>query len=121
MPGLLMPVSLVPHFNDWSCELKDGIDTTIKAFEAIGRAIGDAAPVTADNITVEFDQVVPGQFGLEESELPVQPEETVGNVTLQTEIAVGLPWPEALAVEWANRYVSLCLFVVMGGQRGMVS
>lgn len=79
------------------------VDTTVKAFEAIGRAIGDAAPVTADNITVEFDQVVPGQFGLEESELPVQPQETIGNLTTQNEVAVGLPWPKALAVEWANR------------------
>lgn len=50
--------------------------------------------------------MVPGQFGLEESELPVQPQETVGNLTLQTEVAAGLPWPEALAVEWANRYVA---------------
>lgn len=80
------------------------VDTTIKAFEAIWRAIGnDTLTVTADNITVEFDEVVPGQFGLEESELPPQPEETIGNLTAQTEVAVGLPWPQALAVEWANR------------------
>lgn len=59
--------------------------------------------MAADNITVEFDEVVTGQLGLEESELPIQPEETVGNLTLQTEIAAGLPWPKALAVEWANR------------------
>lgn len=59
--------------------------------------------MTADNITVEFDEVVPGQFGLTLDELPIQPNETVGNVTLQNEVAVGLPWPQALAVEWANR------------------
>jgi alpha,alpha-trehalase len=82
------------------------IDTSIKAFEAIGRAIGNASIVTADNITVEFDEVVPGQFGLNETELPPQPEETIGNLTAQTEVAVGLPWPQALAVEWANRYVT---------------
>lgn len=81
------------------------IDTSIKAFEAIGRAIGNASTVTANNITVEFKDVVPGQFGLEESELPPQPEETIGNLTAMTDIAVGLQWPKALAVEWANRSV----------------
>jgi alpha,alpha-trehalase len=81
------------------------VDTTIKAFEAIGRAIGDAAPVAVDNITIEFDGVVAGQLGLNESELPPQPSETIGNLTSQNEVAVGLPWPKALAVEWANRYV----------------
>ena len=81
------------------------VDTSIKAFEAIGRAIGNASTVTANNITVEFDDVVSGQFGLNETELPPQPEETIGNLTAMTDIAVGLPWPKALAVEWANRYV----------------
>jgi hypothetical protein len=81
------------------------IDTSIKAFEAIGRAIGNASTVTATNITVEFADVVPGQFGLEESELPPQPAETIGNLTAMTDVAVGLEWPKALAVEWANRYV----------------
>jgi len=80
-------------------------DTTIKAFEAIGRAVGEnnTSPVASGNITVEFDAVVSGQLGLEESELPPQPEETIGNLTSQNEVAVGLPWPKALAVEWANR------------------
>jgi alpha,alpha-trehalase len=88
------------------------IDTSIKAFEAIGRAIGNASTVTANNITVEFDDVVPGQFGLEESELPPQPEETIGNLTAMTDVAVGLPWPQALAVEWANRYVPLPFYLL---------
>jgi hypothetical protein len=85
-------------------------DTSIKAFEAIGRAIAEGnatiSTVTASNITVEFEEVVAGQFGLEESELPPQPEETIGNLTSQTDIAVGLEWPKALAVEWANRWVN---------------
>jgi hypothetical protein len=100
MPGLLMLVSPPPTY-----EKRLMIDTSIKAFEAIGRAIGNASTVTANNITVEFEEVVPGQFGLEESELPPQPEETIGNLTAMTDVAVGLPWPQALAVEWANRYV----------------
>jgi len=101
MPGLLM---LARHI---SVNTSKGliVDTSIKAFEAIGRAIGNASTVAANNITVEFDEVVPGQFGLEESELPPQPEETIGNLTAMTDVAVGLPWPKALAVEWANRYV----------------
>jgi len=102
MPGLLMLVS--PPLPFPSTLMKD---TSIKAFEAIGRAIGNASTVTANNITVEFDDVVPGQFGLEESELPPQPEETIGNLTAMTDVAVGLPWPKALAVEWANRYVPI--------------
>lgn len=77
------------------------LDTAIQTFEALGRNLQNATVL--DNLTISFDQVASGQFGLEESELQTQPQETIGNVTLSTDSAKSQPWPLALSIEFANR------------------
>lgn len=78
-------------------------DTTIKAFQTLGRAVPNAT--TLSNVTLPFSQVAPGQLGLNESDIPAQPVASIGNSTLLTGQTGNLSWPLALEVEWANRSV----------------
>ena len=77
--------------------------TSIKTLETLGRVVGNASVLP--NITVGFDDVVPGQLGLNSSDLVPQPGNTIGNATLYTGMSADLPWPTALSVEFANRSV----------------
>ncbi|WWD19226.1 hypothetical protein CI109_103684 [Kwoniella shandongensis] len=89
--------------------------TSIKSFEALGRAVPNATVLS--NTTVSFGEVAPGQLGLQEADLQPQPSSTIGNVTLQIEEANGKPWPLALSIEFANRYLgaAFCSWYSTGG------
>ncbi|OCF57627.1 alpha,alpha-trehalase [Kwoniella mangroviensis CBS 10435] len=97
--------------NSWPPHLH----TTIKAFETLGRHHPNATVLS--NLTIPFSQVASGQLGLQESELQPQPQSTIGNVSLQTQEAQGKPWPLALSIEYANRYLgaAFCSWYSTGG------
>ncbi len=80
------------------------LDSSIKAFETLGNAIGKTASTLSD-LTLSFGQVASNQLGLEESELQPQPSGTVGNSSFVVSTAQGVPWPQALSIEYANRCV----------------
>ncbi|WWC71393.1 uncharacterized protein I206_105348 [Kwoniella pini CBS 10737] len=97
--------------NSWPPHLH----TTIKAFETLGRLYPNAS--TLSNLTVPYAQVAPGQLGVEEADLQPQPASTIGNVSLQTQEAANKPWPLALSIEYANRYLgaAFCSWYSTGG------
>ncbi|GFZ50803.1 hypothetical protein JCM24511_08561 [Saitozyma sp. JCM 24511] len=90
--------------------------TSIKAFEQLGRVNPNAQ--VFDNLTITFDQVAPNQFGLNETGLQPQPASTLGNVSLEVAEAKGKPWPQALSIEYANRYMqaAFCTWYSTGGE-----
>ncbi|WVR09451.1 hypothetical protein IAU60_006518 [Kwoniella sp. DSM 27419] len=97
--------------NSWPPHLH----TTIKAFETLGRLYPNASVL--GNITVPFSEVVSGQLGVNETDLPPQPSSTLGNVSLEVPGAQGKPWPLALSIEYANRYMgaAFCSWYSTGG------
>ncbi|ORY35701.1 Six-hairpin glycosidase-like protein [Naematelia encephala] len=90
--------------------------SSIKAFETLSRLYPNASILTND--TLSFADVATGQFGLNETDLPPQSSSTLGNVTLQTQEAKGKPWPLALSIEFANRYMAaaFCSWYSTGGE-----
>lgn len=70
------------------------------------------------NLTIPFDSVTQNQLGLSESELQPQPQSTIGNVSLNTETSQDKPWPLALSIEFANRYLgaAFCSWYSTGGE-----
>lgn len=90
--------------------------TAIKAFETLGRVLPNATVLS--NLTIPFDSVTENQLGLSESELQPQPQSTIGNVSLNTETSQDKPWPLALSIEFANRYLgaAFCSWYSTGGQ-----
>ncbi|ODN90750.1 alpha,alpha-trehalase [Cryptococcus wingfieldii CBS 7118] len=90
--------------------------TSIKSFETIARLLPNAS--TLPNLTISFDEVVPSQLGLNQSDLQPQPQETIGNVSLTTDTSKDQPWPLALSIEFANRYLgaAFCSWYSTGGQ-----
>ncbi|OWZ37132.1 alpha,alpha-trehalase [Cryptococcus neoformans c8] len=90
--------------------------TSIKAFETLGRMLPNAAVLS--NLTIPFDSVTQNQLGLSESELQPQPQSTIGNVSLNTETSQDKPWPLALSIEFANRYLgaAFCSWYSTGGE-----
>lgn len=70
------------------------------------------------NLTIPFDSVTKNQLGLSESELQPQPQSTIGNVSLNTEASQDKPWPLALSIEFANRYLdaAFCSWYSTGGE-----
>ncbi|KGB76251.2 alpha,alpha-trehalase [Cryptococcus deuterogattii R265] len=90
--------------------------TSIKAFETLGRMLPNATVLS--NLTIPFDSVTKNQLGLSESELQPQPQSTIGNVSLNTETSQDKPWPLALSIEFANRYLdaAFCSWYSTGGE-----
>ncbi|ODO11102.1 hypothetical protein I350_01704 [Cryptococcus amylolentus CBS 6273] len=90
--------------------------TSIKSFETIARLLPNAS--TLPNLTISFDEVVPSQLGLNESDLQPQPQSTIGNVSLTTDTSKDQPWPLALSIEYANRYLgaAFCSWYSTGGE-----
>jgi alpha,alpha-trehalase len=88
-------------------------DSTIKAFETLDRLVPNAS--TFDAIGIPFDQVAPNQFNLNETELPGQPQSTIGNTSLFTNSTE--PWPKQMVIEIANRYMTdaFCSWYSTGG------
>ncbi|WRT68588.1 uncharacterized protein IL334_005566 [Kwoniella shivajii] len=97
--------------NSWPPHLH----TTIKAFETLGRLYPNAS--TLSNLTIPYSQVASGQLGINETALQPQPASTIGNVSLQVQEAQGKPWPLALSIEYANRYLgaAFCSWYSTGG------
>ncbi|KAK4683597.1 alpha,alpha-trehalase, partial [Tremellales sp. Uapishka_1] len=83
--------------------------TSIKAFETLSRAVPNMTVLA--NLTIPFSSVVPGQLGLNETDLQPQPSSTIGNSTLYTQEAAGKTWSSGLSIEYANSGV-LFLFNV---------
>ncbi|RXK36960.1 alpha,alpha-trehalase [Tremella mesenterica] len=90
--------------------------TSIKAFETLGRVNPNASVLT--NLTLSFDNVTTGQLGLNESQLQPEDPSLGGNTTLQVQNTEGKPWPLALSVEWAERYMqaAFCTWYSTGGE-----
>jgi hypothetical protein len=97
------------------------IHIAIKAMEALGRVNSNTS--TLQNVSLsDFSQVQSGQLGFNESGLPPQDPSLLGNNSLQFEARVaemqrGKPWPLAIAIEIANRYmqVAFCSWYSTGG------
>ncbi|OCF32704.1 alpha,alpha-trehalase [Kwoniella heveanensis BCC8398] len=91
------------------------LHTTIKAFETLGRLLPNAT--TLSNLTIPFSEVASGQLGVTEGDLQPQPASTIGNVSLEVQEAQGKPWPLALSIEFANRYMgaAFCSWYSTGG------
>lgn len=85
----------------------------MKAFETLGRLVPNAS--TVDAVGIPFDQVAPNQFNLNETSLPAQPQNTIGNTSLFTNSSE--PWPKQLVIEIANRYMTdaFCSWYSTGG------
>ncbi|WVQ72057.1 hypothetical protein IAR50_001601 [Cryptococcus sp. DSM 104548] len=90
--------------------------TSIKSFETIARLLPNAS--TLPNLTISFNEISPSQLGLNESDLQPQPQDTIGNVSLTTDVSGGQPWPLALSIEFANRYLgaAFCSWYSTGGE-----
>ncbi|KAJ9102042.1 hypothetical protein QFC19_004970 [Naganishia cerealis] len=95
--------------------------SAIKAFEAVGRLYPNGT-VLDEVVTTDFSLVPVGQFGLNKTQLPVQNASLVSNNTATfradlTAIQAGKPWWQALAIEFANRYMqsSFCSWYSTGG------
>ncbi|WVQ79741.1 hypothetical protein IAT38_001841 [Cryptococcus sp. DSM 104549] len=89
--------------------------TSIKAFETLGRTFPNASVL--DDITLNFTDIAPNQLGLAESDLQPQPASTIGNVSLEIAESKDKPWPLALSIEYANRYLgaAFCSWYSTGG------
>ena len=89
--------------------------TSIKAMETLGRLLPNASSL--GNLTTGFANVTNGQFNLTETDLQPQPQSTIGNSTRALAQAANLPWPKALAIEYANRYTqaAFCSWYSTGG------
>ena len=90
--------------------------TAIKTFETLWRVNPNASVI--EDITIPFDDKVGAQIGMKsEGDLRPQPADTVGNVSLSTDVAPTKPWPMALAIEYGNRYVqaAFCSWYSTGG------
>jgi len=122
-PGPPVPATLYQTGLNW-----DGpnvwpphVHVGLKALEAIGRVNSNAS--TLQNVSLsDFAQIPSGQLGFNESGLPPQDPSLLGNNSIQFEARVsemqrGKPWPLAIAIEIANRYmqVAFCSWYSTGG------
>ncbi|KAI9637637.1 Six-hairpin glycosidase-like protein [Dioszegia hungarica] len=89
--------------------------TSIKAFQTLGRVVGNASIVS--NATIPFSDVVSGQLGLNETQLPAQDASLQGSANLTVPSARNVSWPLALEIEYANRYMqgAFCSWYSTGG------
>ncbi|KAH8085188.1 Six-hairpin glycosidase-like protein [Filobasidium floriforme] len=96
--------------------------TSIKALETVGRLYPNGT-VLDTVLSTDFSAIPTGQLGMNETDLPVQPADAIGpNSELfaknVAEIQAGKPWWQAIAIEYANRYMqsTFCSWYATGGE-----
>lgn len=104
-PATLLDTGLNWDLNAWPPHAY----SSIKAFEAVGRLYPNGT-VLNETVTTDFSLVPAGQFGLNETQVPKQNASLVSNNTRTfradlTAMQTGKPWWQALAIEYANRYM----------------
>lgn len=93
-------------------------DTSIRALENLLDLFPSATPACNIDWKPKFNTTVPGQLGVNETQLQPQPAETIGNTSLIVPGLDKLPWPQYLAIQLASRYMTsaFCSWYSTGGQ-----